>query len=234
MLSPIAVKIFQLMPESIVVALGKKIMNGYIKKYADLNIEGYEKVKDIEGPKIFICNHLSNSDGLILSTILKKDFDPYFIAGAKLSDDPITKIGTEIVKNIKVKPNTADKEAITAMVKTLKNGENIMIFPEGTRSRTGEMIEGKKGILLLARLTKASIIPIGITGTEKLLPIDDSDDMGKETWHHAKVNVKFGEPVVLTKREKDEEKHDYEDRCLTTIMKSIANLLPENYRGVYK
>ena len=46
MLSPIVVKIFEVMPESFVVALGKKIMNGYIKKYADLNIEGYEKIKD--------------------------------------------------------------------------------------------------------------------------------------------------------------------------------------------
>ena len=44
MLSPIVVKIFEVMPESFVVALGKKIMNGYIKKYADLNIEGYEKI----------------------------------------------------------------------------------------------------------------------------------------------------------------------------------------------
>ena len=234
MLSPIAVKMFKLMPESMVVFFGKKVMYGYIKKYADLNIEGHEKIKNIKKPKIFICNHLSNSDGLVLSKVLKDDFDPYFIAGAKLSDDHITKIGTEIVKNIKVKPNSADKEAITTMVKALKNGENIMIFPEGTRSRTGAMIEGKKGILLLARLTKAVIIPIGMTGTEKLLPIDDSHDMGKETWHHSKVTIKIGDSVSISKREKDEEKHAYEDRCLTEIMKSIACLLPENYRGVYK
>lgn len=234
MLSPLAVRLIKMMPESFVVAFAKRTVNGYLNKYGKFNIEGFEEVKAIEGPIIFICNHVSNSDGLILDKILKEEFDPFFVAGVKLSDDPITNIGTKIVKNIAVKPNSADKEAITNMVKTVKNGNNLVIFPEGTRSRTGAMIEGKKGILLLARMTKANIIPIGMSGTGKLLPINDSGNMGSEKWHAADVTIKFGKPVVLDKREKEEEKHDYDDRCLNKIMKSIAELLPENYRGVYK
>ena len=83
------------------------------------------------------------------------------------------------------------------MVKTVRGGENLMMFPEGTRSRTGGMIEGKKGILLIARLTKAKIIPIGMSGTDKLLPINKSGDMGNEKWNPSDVVVKFGDPVVL-------------------------------------
>lgn len=45
-----------------------------------------------------------------------------------------------------------------------------MIFPEGTRSRVGSLIEAKKGILLIARMTGVPIVPIGLYGTEKLLP----------------------------------------------------------------
>ena len=55
-----------------------------------------------------------------------------------------------------------------------------------------------------------------------------------EEWNEAEVNVKIGEYIELPKKYKDESKHEYDDRCLTYIMKSIANGLPEEYRGVYK
>lgn len=234
MLSPIAIKIIKIMPENLVAFFAKKIVNNYLNKYARINLENFESVESVEGSKIFICNHLSNSDGLVLNKVLKDKYDPYFIAGAKLSDDPVTSLGTRIVKNIEVKPNSADKDAITKMVKTVKGGENIVIFPEGTRSRTGAMIEGKKGILLIARLTKANIIPIGMSGTSDLLPISKDGDMAGETWHETEVYIKFGSPVKLPKREKDEDKHLYDDKCMNIIMGSISKLLPENLRGVYK
>ena len=234
MLSPTLVKVINVLPESLVVKITKIIVNKYFRKYANIKVEGIEKVEKVEGPKIFICNHLSNADGLILDKILKEKYDPIFVAGIKLSNDPITRLGTMMVKNVGIKPNSADKEAITKIVKLVRGGENIMIFPEGTRSRTGSMIEGKKGILLIARLTKASIIPIGMTGTEILLPINKNGDMGGEKFNYSDVNIKFGEPVSLPVKEKEEDKHAYDERCMEYIMKSIANLLPEKYRGVYK
>lgn len=234
MLSPIATKIITTLPEKLVIFIAKKITDNYLKKYANLKIEGFEKITEMGGPIIFISNHLSNSDGLILNKLLKEKFDPYFVAGVKLSDDPITNLGTKMVKHIAIKPNSADKEAIANMVKTVKNGENILIFPEGTRSRTGAMIEAKKGILLIARLTKAKIIPIGLIGTNDLLPISEGGNMGEESWKEADVIVRFGNPVELPKRQKDEDKHLYDDNCMNVLMKSIAELLPEENRGVYK
>ena len=69
------------------------------------------------------------------------------------------------------------------------------MFPEGTRSRTASMIEAKKGVLLIARLTKAKIVPFGLIGTEKLMPINDTD-MGAEHFEYAKVDVVFGKPIT--------------------------------------
>lgn len=234
MLSPIAVKLIDILPYKLVLSLGKKILNNYIKKYAKIKVDGFEKIKDVEGPIIFVCNHLSNSDGVILSQILKEKYDPYFVAGVKLGSDPITRVGMDTIKHIPIKPDSADKEAINKIVKAVKGGEHLLIFPEGTRSRTGALIEGKKGILLMVRLTKATIVPIGMSGTDKLLPISKDGNMGSEVWQHADVNVNFGEPLVLPKKEKEKSKHEYDDECITMIMKSIASLLPESYRGEYK
>lgn len=234
MLSPRLVNIIDMLPDSLIIKLSRIIVNKYFKKYANIKVEGFENIDKSTKTKIFICNHLSNADGLILDKILREKYDPTFVAGVKLSNDPVTKYGMMMVKNVAIKPNSADKEAITNIVKLVRGGENLVIFPEGTRSRTGSMIEGKKGILLIARLTKADIIPIGMTGTEVLLPINEDGDMAGEQFNYADVNIKVGDPITLPTKEKDEDKHAYDDRCMEYIMKSIANLLPEKYRGVYK
>lgn len=234
MLSPIVVKILEALPEGFIIKTAQKVVNFYLKKYANIKVNGLDDIDNVKKPRIFVCNHLSNSDGLVLSKLLKEKSNPYFIAGAKLSVDPITNLGTKIVKNIQIKPNSADKEAITNIVKTLKSGEDILIFPEGTRSRTGAMIEGRKGILLFSRLAKAEIIPIGMCGTEKLLPINKDGDMGGEKWQYADVTINIGDKIEFPPKEKEEDRHEYEDRCMEILMRSIAKLLPESYRGVYK
>jgi len=107
-----------MMPEKWFVFIAKKVANGYLDKYAKINVEGFENAERANGPKIFICNHLSNSDGLILDRILKEKYDPFFIAGVKLSDDPVTSLGAKLVKSINIKPNSADKDAMLLPIAT--------------------------------------------------------------------------------------------------------------------
>lgn len=233
MLSKVVVSLIELLPESVVIKFAKTKSDRYLKKYADIKVEGLENIDKVDGAKIFVCNHLSNSDGLVLNKVLKK-YDPTFVAGVKLSNDPVTVLGTKIVKNIAIKPNSVDRDAIMKMVKILKNGDNLMIFPEGTRSRESKMLEGKKGVLLVAKMSKATIIPISMYGTEKLLPINKDNNMAKEKWNSAEVIVKINKAVELPLKESNESKHDYEDRCMKIIMKAIADNLPNKYRGVYE
>lgn len=228
----LAVKLSSKLPDKIAVPLSNFVVKNIIKRYANLKIEGYENIKNLNEPVIYICNHLSNADGLILNEVLKEK-DVTFIAGVKLSKDPLTNFGMRIVKSISIKPNTADKEALSKIVKTVKHGDSILIFPEGTRSRTGSMIEAKKGILLMARLTGAKLVPIGLSGTEKLLPISKSENMSSEKFNRADVKINIGMPFSIPTREGKEDKEVYEERTLNFLMTQISKLLPKEYRGVY-
>lgn len=231
MVSPILLKLIDFLPDKAVSFIANKLIDSYINKYANIKICGMDKINGIKSPIIFICNHLSNADGIVMNKLLK-DHNVTFVAGLKLTDNNLTKLGFHVAKTINIKPNSADKEAISKIVNTLKQGNNIMIFPEGTRSRNGKMIEGKKGLLLMAKLSKATIIPMGIWGTEKLLPINENN-MASEEFHYADVNVNIGDPIIIASKNQDEDKSQYHDRVMHEIMCNIAILLPEQYRGVY-
>lgn len=219
------------MPKRVLSFSTNKIVDYYIKKYAHLHIEGEEHLREQKGPVIFISNHLSNSDGLILNKLLKGR-NVNFVAGIKLSNNSLTSLGINIIKTIQIKPNSADKEAITKIIETIKAGESVCIFPEGTRSRTATMIEAKKGILLIAKLAKVPIVPIALWGTEKFMPIHDGD-MGAEGFHEADIHIKIGAALSLPEKKQGEDKGKYEERAVFTLMRKIAAMLPEQYQGVY-
>lgn len=226
-------KIINILPDKFVTYISKIVLDRILKKYANIIIEGSENLKRIKTPTIFICNHLSNSDGLVLDKALK-EIEPTFVAGVKLSDNAVTNMGVNIIKTTNINPKTLDKEGLKNIIRLLNQGESLLIFPEGTRSRVGSLLKARKGILLIARMTDAPIVPIGLYGTEKLLPINKEENMSAEAFHHADVHIKIGEQFEFPKREAEQDKKDYEDFAIEYIMKKIAELLPENYRGVYK
>jgi len=127
MISKAMVKLISKMPQGMFIFFSRRVMNHYVNKYADIKVNGFENIEKCKKPIIFVGNHLSNSDGLVLNKVLK-DYDVTFVAGAKLSNDPITNMGVNIVKNITIKPNTADKQALTKVVNTLKEGNNVLYF----------------------------------------------------------------------------------------------------------
>lgn len=233
MISKHLINFINLLPKGLVKILSKKLVYGYVNKYARIHVRGLEKLENIDGPRLIICNHLSNADGLVLNQVLKS-LDPTFVAGVKLSKNAMTTIGLNVVKTTSIKPNSADMEGIKKIIQLVKAGESILIFPEGTRSRTGQMIEAKKGIALIVKMTKVKILPIGLYGTEKLLPINKEGQMSAENFHHADVHLVIGDEFELPTRDKGMDKKVYTDHVIRFMMMEIADLLPENYRGFYK
>jgi len=220
-----------LLPEPLIIKFVRFYVNLQIKKHARLDVKGLENLNcDFKRPYLFVCNHLSNSDGLVLNKVLEKE-NIIFVAGKKLESNSMTNLGFKIVRSIPILPNSPDKDAIKKIIRAVKEGNSILIFPEGTRSRTAKMLEGKKGILLFAKLTNAPIVPIGIWGTEKFMSI--KKDMDKEAFYDADVNINIGEAFNLPKKSDDETKGNWEANCLYHIMMRIAELLPKEYRGFY-
>lgn len=223
--------IINVLPDSIIRYIGSKASDFILYRYAKLEVTGNEILSERIGkPTIFIANHLSNIDGIVLNKVLKKN-NVTFMAGVKLNANPFTAIFLKMVKHISVSPNTADRNAIKEALAILSNGESMLIFPEGTRSRSGSMIRAKKGFLLLARLSKADIVPIGLEGTELLLPVNQND-MGRESPQHATVSVKIGQPFQLAK--KDNTRENWDEECVYTAMRNIAQMLKPEYQGIYK
>jgi len=221
-----------LLPEPLLIKFVRFYVNLQIKKHARLDVKGLENLScDYKRPYLFVCNHLSNSDALVLNKVLEKE-NIIFVAGKKLESNSLTNLGFRIIGSIPISPNSPDKAAIKKVIGAVKEGNSILIFPEGTRSRTAKMLEGKKGILLLAKLTNAPIVPIGIWGTEKFMPIEK--DMGKEAFYDADINMNIDEVFNLPKKSDDETKGNWEANCLNHIMMRIAELLPKEYRGFYE
>ena len=202
-------------------------------KLVRVEFEGKENLPDKDEAVLFICNHLSNIDGPALNRVLG-DYKPTFVAGQKLTDDPFTGLFKKVFRSINIKPNSPDKAAMKEIINLLKSGQNVVIFPEGTRSRVGSMIEGKRGILLIARLAKVRIVPLAMTGSEKILPIAKDGNMTGEKIHKGTIKIKAGKTFSIPVKAEEQTKEEYDQRSMEFIMRQISVMLPDEYKGFYK
>jgi 1-acyl-sn-glycerol-3-phosphate acyltransferase len=119
---------------------------------------------------IFLCNHVSNLDPPVVlpvlpgrcSVLLKQELMKIPILGRAM------KMGQFVPVERGNRVESA-KASVTAAAEALASGLNILIFPEGTRSRDGRLSAFKKGPFYLAEQTLAPIVPVAISGTERMM-----------------------------------------------------------------
>lgn len=220
-------------PDSVQRFVAKRGLKYIFTKIATVKLHNRENLPGMEEPILFVCNHLSNIDGPAIQWVLP-EYDLTFVAGQKLSNDLFTGLFKKVFKSINIKPNSPDKAAMKEIINLLRSGQNVMIFPEGTRSRVGSMIEGKKGVLLIARMTGAKIVPLGMTGSEKVLPINLDGNMTGEKLHKGTIDIRVGKSFKVPEKTAEQSKEEYDLFALNYIMTRIAELLPREYQGVYR
>lgn len=163
----------------------------------NLIVEGKENIPN--ETCVFIGNHTSILDVPLLVYACDKRIT--FIAKKELAKVPV--IGYWILKARGVMLDRSNaREAIKVInkgVDNIKEGINMAIFPEGTRSKDGTVAEFKKGSMKLATKAKVPIVPVAIDGAYRAFEID-------RKFKAIDVKVTFGEPIYTDSISKEEEK----------------------------
>ena len=153
------------------------------------------------GPVILASNHLSFIDSVVITLFAPRPVsflakDSYFTGtGIKgfLSRTFFRGIGAIPVSR---GVGQAAQDALDAGLGLLQEGEAFAIYPEGTRSRDGRLYRGKTGVAWLALNAGVPVVPVALSGTDKVQPI------GSKGIRPAKVTIQFGEPLDLSRHGK--------------------------------
>ena len=144
---------------------GRGVCRFFIPLFFHFRVEGLENVPDDRG--IILCsNHRSYFDPVFLGIKLKRQLR--FMAKDSLFHKPVLGVIIKHLGAFPVKRGKGDTQAIDNAVKTVQDGGLFAIFPEGTRSKTGELGKPKSGAVLVAAKTGGDIIPCCIKFEGKL------------------------------------------------------------------
>ena len=118
------------------------------------------------GPVLVAANHISLLDPPVVGCAVRREIS--YMAKAELFERPIFRWFLAKLKAFPVRRGKADRTAIRTALEILKQGGVVGLFPEGTRSRTGEMLSPQHGVALLAIKSNAVIVPTAVYGTNRV------------------------------------------------------------------
>jgi 1-acyl-sn-glycerol-3-phosphate acyltransferase len=196
-----------------------------VKLFANVNMVGYEHIPQ-EGAAIVVTNHIGRLDAM-LGVVLSDRDDIILMIADKYYKYPLWRTLGAKLDAIWLDREEADFHALREVMKRLKKGGLLGIAPEGTRSKTEALAQGKPGAAYLASRGQVLLIPVGLTGTEDRLVKKKLKRLQR-----LDITIAIGEPFMLPplpRKDRDE----FLAQCTAEIMCQIASLLPPEYRGVY-
>jgi 1-acyl-sn-glycerol-3-phosphate acyltransferase len=169
-----------------------------------IGLENFPK----DGGVLLCANHIDNLDPPVVGLTAPRPVS--FMAKAELFSAPILKTLLPHIRAFPVKRGLSDREALRSGLKLLKEGNVLGLFPEGTRSKTGELGKGLSGAGFFALRSNAYVVPCAIIGPYKPF---------------RKLKVVYGKPVSMS--ELREQKVSAE-QATQAIMDQIKLLIEQN------
>jgi 1-acyl-sn-glycerol-3-phosphate acyltransferase len=192
---------------------------------ARVEVSGYENLPK-EGSFVITTNHLGIVDVPIAFYALDR-WDMFVMIGEKWQNVGLFRWVGKYFNFVFIDRFNPDIKTLRRVISLMQENNILVIAPEGTRSRTGALIEAKPGASYLATKLNRPIVPVGITGTEDQALLGNLKKLRRGS-----ITVTAG-PVFslppLPRENRDEALKQYTDE----IMCHIAALLPEKYRGIY-
>ena len=171
--------------------------------------EGLEHLEGLDTPLVLAANHQSHADtAAVLGTLPRALAERTAVAAALdvFGNGQVPSIRRECLQLVVAAGFHAfgfDRRgpplrSIRTAVELIRKGWNLLLYPEGTRSRTGRMGPFKPGVGVLARFTRRPVVPIHVSGGRQVLPC------GALIPRPGRIRVRFGPPLAYRKHERPE------------------------------
>lgn len=191
---------------------------------ADVEVVGLEKLP--QGNVLIAANHLGRLDTAVLLYVLDRE-DIIMAVAEKYKNHPLFGAIGRTANAIWLNRFEADFAALREILARMQMGGLMVIAPEGTRSKTASMQEGKLGVAFLASKSGYPVLPVALTGTE-----DGGVISNLKRFRRSKIKVVAGELFTI-EIPKGKGREQAMREATDEIMCRIAAELPEKYRGFY-
>jgi len=188
-------------------------------------LEGLEHVPR-EGAVLVVANHCSNLDPLFVGWAVghRTGRIVHFMAKDEMSRWPLIGFLARSAGVFFVRRGEADRAAQRQAFDLLGAGRMVGIFPEGTRSRDGQMRDARAGAALMAIRTGLPVLPVGLAGTHRIFP-------GRSRWpHRGRIRIRIGQVFTLPEQPDGLDRQALREGT-DRIMSAIAALIPDEQRG---
>jgi 1-acyl-sn-glycerol-3-phosphate acyltransferase len=185
-----------------------------------VHIEGRETVPR-KGGLLVISNHIASADPPLLGAKFPRPL--HFMAKIEWFKNPVVAFLARQFLCFPVVRHTADRAALRYTLQLLEQGQAVCIYPEGTRAEDARIHPVEAGVGFVARRAGVAILPVGVWGTENVLPAK-----GTHWPRAADCYLRYGEAFHLPRPDMgNQEAADY-------MMFKVAELLPAPYRGAFE